>query len=74
MKKKNRLYQQMGLLNESDSTTASKKIFLSKQAKLLNSTINKTMGKDGSLFRVEDIFDFTFFLSMLSKTLTIFTL
>ncbi|CAF2148336.1 unnamed protein product, partial [Rotaria magnacalcarata] len=42
-KKKDRLFKQMGLSNVTDITTPSRKIFLSKQTKLLKSTINTTV-------------------------------
>lgn len=43
-KKKNRQLQQMGLFYETTKTISSKKIFLSKQARLLNSTVISNTG------------------------------
>ena len=63
----------MGLLDGSEFTTASKKIFLPKQTKSLKSTISKSIGKDDTLFHFEGILDIEFFLSALRKILTIFS-
>ncbi|CAF5188586.1 unnamed protein product, partial [Rotaria magnacalcarata] len=70
-KKKDRLFKQMGLSNVTDITTPSRKIFLSKQTKLLKSTINTTVNSQGSLFQFNHIFGVTFFVPMLYRFLAI---
>ncbi|CAM4769922.1 unnamed protein product [Rotaria magnacalcarata] len=51
-KKKDRLFKQMGLSNVTDITTPSRKIFLSKQTKLLKSTINTTVNSQDSSIHI----------------------
>ncbi|CAF3205771.1 unnamed protein product [Rotaria sp. Silwood2] len=52
-KKKNRLLEKMGLFNESDIPTNAKKIFISKQAKILKTTLHKPMCTEGaSVYRM----------------------
>ncbi|CAF4583183.1 unnamed protein product [Rotaria socialis] len=51
-KKKDRLFRQMGLSNVTDITTPSRKIFLSKQTKLLKSTFNTTVNSQDSSIHI----------------------
>jgi hypothetical protein len=48
-KKKDRLFEKMGLTNIINDRTTSKKIFISKQNKIATSTINKTTVNEGNI-------------------------
>lgn len=56
-KKNDRLFEQMGLSNVTETTTPSKKIFLSKQNKILKRTVDS----EGNIFRFDHIFLLAFF-------------